>query len=157
MLTAWLSGHLMLSEMLASSTADRLGIDNSPSPEIVAALENWAVTFFEPIRAQFGPCRISSGYRCPPLNKAVGGVPDDAHEQGCGGDIEPLDSKYTPRDIVKWVIEQSGLPFDQCIHEHVGPADWCHLGGPLAQHGMAPRGEGMDYNGTAYVPWVVGS
>lgn len=152
-----LSENLMLSEMVFSATAERLGIDNTPPAAIVAALQNWATVFFEPLRAQFGPLRISSGYRCPALNKAVGGVPNDAHEQGCGGDILPLDARYSPRDLVKWVAEVSKLPFDQVIYEHSGGSKWCHLGGPLSQHGGIPRQEAMDYNGTAYVPWVVGS
>ena len=151
-----LSPHLTLSEMIASATADAKGIDNTPPASIVAALQNWATVFFEPLRSQFGPLRISSGYRCPALNAAVGGVPNDAHEQGCGGDIVPLDTQYTPRDLVRWVIEQSNLPFDQCIYEHVGQAFWCHLGGALPQHGGIPRQQGLDYNGTAYVPWTPG-
>jgi len=152
-----LSPHLSLDEMVYSATAEAKGIDNTPPASIVAMLQNWATVFFEPMRAQFGPLRISSGYRCQVLNAAVGGVPNDAHEQGCGGDIQPLDPQYTPRDLVRWVVEQSKLPFDQVIYEHVGPTFWCHLGGPLSQHGGIPRQEALDYNGTAYVPWVVGS
>jgi hypothetical protein len=152
-----LSPHLSLAEMVASSTAERLGIDNTPTADQIQSLTNWAMVFFEPVRAQFGPCRVSSGYRCTRLNAAVGGVPNDAHEQACGGDIQPLDPKYAPRDIVKWVAEESKLPFDQVIYEHDGVAFWCHLGGALAQHGGIPRQQALDYNGTAYVPWVTGS
>jgi len=51
-------------------------IDNSPSPLIQAKLVNLINNLLDPIRELWGePITVNSGYRCPLLNKAVGGVP----------------------------------------------------------------------------------
>ncbi len=149
-----LSDHLTLNEMLRSSKAQQLGIDNNPSVEIISALSSWAQNLFEPLRAQFGPLLVTSGYRCPKLNAAVGGAADSAHVFGCAGDLQPLDPRFTARDLVGWVADRSGLLYDQVIFEHPAEGEpWCHLGS--ARPGMGPaRQMALDWSGGKYVGWV---
>ena len=68
-----LSEHFSLEEMLFSSTAVRLGIENEPTLAIVADLKVLAQSL-EGVRELLGePMHIDSGYRCLALNKEIGG------------------------------------------------------------------------------------
>lgn len=116
-----LSPHFSLEELTASSTARRLGIDNTPPAE---ALANLAVTAngLEGVRSLLGqPMRIDSGFRCPALNRAVGGAKTSAHMSGYAADFV-CPEFGDPLAIVK-AIAASELPFDQVIQE----GTWVHI------------------------------
>ena len=75
-----LSPNFTLEELTYSATACRLKIDNTPSPEIKASLINLAKNVLQPIRNKWGqPIIVTSGYRCPLVNKAVGGAAGSQH------------------------------------------------------------------------------
>ena len=89
-----LSEHFMLSEFTRSSTAERLGLDNSldaSNPldqDVINNLRNLCEQVLEPLRAYAGqPIMIASGYRSPALNKAVRGSPQSQHLTGEAADI----------------------------------------------------------------------
>ena len=83
-----LSKNFRLSEFTRSDTAKRLGIVNEcSSVEQVLNLAYLCHTVLQPLRDRFGPIRINSGYRCPELNKAVGGVANSQHMRGEAADI----------------------------------------------------------------------
>jgi len=116
-----LTAHFTLEELTFSSTAQRLGIDNMPSPEIAAHLTVCAMGL-EKVRALLGaPLHIDSGYRCPALNKAVGGVPDSAHVQGYAADFVCQD--YGTPLMIARAIAGSDIAFDQVIQE----GSWVHI------------------------------
>ena len=71
-----LSKHFSLSEFISSNTAERLGIDNVPKDKaVIENLRNLCLEILQPLRDYVGaPVHINSGYRCPELNDAVGGV-----------------------------------------------------------------------------------
>jgi zinc D-Ala-D-Ala carboxypeptidase len=116
-----LTAHFSLEELLRSNTGERLHIDNSPSPEVVQHLMVLAQGL-EKIRALLGaPLNIDSGYRCPALNRAVGGVPDSAHVQGYAADFV-CPGYGSPLQIAR-AIAGSAIAFDQCIQE----GSWCHV------------------------------
>jgi len=123
-----LSPHFTLAELTASDTAVRLGIDNTPSPEVLANLTRVAA-MLERVRELVGsPIRVSSGYRSPALNRAVGGAKDSAHMLGLAADITvPV---MSPKALAL-LIRESGLICDQLIYE----GQWVHLGLSLG----APR------------------
>jgi zinc D-Ala-D-Ala carboxypeptidase len=116
-----LTDHFSLPELTFSSTAVRLGIDNSPSDEIVAHLRVLA-RGLERVRALLGhPMHIDSGYRCEALNAAVNGSKTSAHMQGYAADF--ICPAYgDPLRIVQ-AITRSSLAFDQCIQE----GTWVHI------------------------------
>ena len=68
-----ISKNFNLKELTASSTADRLDIDNGPSTEHLINLTVVTHKILQPVREQFGVVTVNSGYRSPALNKAVGG------------------------------------------------------------------------------------
>ena len=78
-----LTEHFKLSEFTNSSTATARGIDNTPNEQQIANLKRICEEILEPLRAFAGqPIIIGSGFRCPALNKAVGGVKNSQHMTG---------------------------------------------------------------------------
>ena len=115
--------YFKLSEFINSATANRLGIDNIPSFEVVDNLNRLA-DYLDGIRAKFGkPILISSGYRCPMLNKAVGGVVNSQHLKGLAADLVCSDMET----LLSIIRETKG--FDQVITEHNkgSKSYWIHV------------------------------
>lgn len=80
-------------EFEASQTAERGGICNVITTAAVRdAVKELVDTVLQPLRDRVGhPLRINSGYRCPVLNRAVGGVPTSQHVKGEAADIAAED------------------------------------------------------------------
>lgn len=119
-----LTEHFTLEELIASQTAARRGIDNTPSPAIIENLRATAAVM-ERVRKLVGdkPIRVSSGYRCPELNAAVGGSKNSAHMQGLAVDFTC--AGYGTVFEVATAIASSNIEFDQLIYEF---GTWVHLG-----------------------------
>lgn len=109
--------HFTIEELYASNKAKELGIDNKPSIQKMIHLVYLAAFVLEPLRVAMGmPIRISSGYRCDALNKAVGGVYNSQHLKGQAADI-CIDGDMTKgRKMFNYI--RDNLPFDQLIWEH---------------------------------------
>ncbi|SIO50443.1 Peptidase M15 [Burkholderia sp. GAS332] len=129
-----LTDHFTLDELTQSETAARRGIANTPSPAIVESLTRTAQTL-EQVRTLLGSCPVlvSSGYRSPALNAAVGGSATSAHVQGLAADFF-CPGFGSPLDICR-KIAASGIAFDQLIFE----GTWVHLG--LGVVGQKPRNQ----------------
>lgn len=144
-----LTEHFSLEEMTASATAAEKHIDNTPSPEIINNLTTTAQGL-ELVRAFLGnvPMRITSGYRCPDLNKAVGGVPDSAHLSGFAADFEA--PQYgSPLHIVA-SLAKSGIKYDQCIMEKI----WVHVSFDPKMRGEVLTANFHDGHDTTYTQGV---
>lgn len=122
-MTTYLSSHFTLEEMTDSQTAARQGIDNTPGPETVDTLRATAYAL-EAVRKELGehPILISSGYRSPALNKAVGGSQGSQHLLGQAVDFT-CPNFGTPRMIVKR-LKESAIQYDQLILEF---DRWVHV------------------------------
>ncbi|PHY20942.1 D-Ala-D-Ala carboxypeptidase family metallohydrolase [Caulobacter sp. BP25] len=118
-----MSEHFTLAEMTVSANAARLGLDNTPPPEIIARLKTVAQQL-ERIRELLGgkPIRITSCYRSPDVNRAAGGAKASAHLEGWAVDFVCPDYG-TPLQIAER-LERSAITFDQLIHEH---GVWVHI------------------------------
>lgn len=118
-----LSPHFSMSEMVVSQTAIRRGIPNAPSAEQTEHLQRLSNELLEPIRAEFGALRISSGVRLPALNEAIqGSSRTSAHQVGWAADFIPAAPAVKLKAIVDWV-SASALPYDQIIYE----GTWVHV------------------------------
>ena len=82
------ASYFKFSELTASATAERLGIDNTPPHAARKMLTILVEQLLDPIRRRYGaPIIVTSGYRCPSLNTAVDGVANSHHIVGCAADI----------------------------------------------------------------------
>jgi hypothetical protein len=147
-----LTEHFTLEEFTRSDRARVLGIVNTPTPAIVANLRRLA-KFAELVRSELGGAAmmISSGYRCPALNRAVGGAANSAHLDGLAIDFT-APAFGTPMAVCQ-ALNKSSLQFDQLIYERSGSAIWVHLG--IATEGKAPRRQVLtiDSRGTRVGLW----
>ena len=140
-----LSKNFTLKELTYSSTALRRGIDNEPSKEGIYKLTLLATELLQPLRERLGALRVTSGYRSPELNKAIGGsfkidengnyIPKSQHCR-----YEAVDLQFVRRGkmdnlaIYNTLIELD-LDYDQCILEfgdatqYIDPNNpaWIHL------------------------------
>lgn len=141
-----LSEHFTLDELTLSETAARKGIDNTPNQEEMNNLKRLA-HMLEEVRAIVGkPITISSGYRSPAVNKAVGGSASSSHMSGLAADINC--PGMTPAALAA-VIKSSSIRFDQLILEF---DRWVHVG--LSE--SAPRLQLLTIRtGTGYMKGIV--
>jgi hypothetical protein len=123
-----LSDHFSYAELTRSTTAVRKGISNSPTKEHAANLVQLCNEVLEPLRKLYGrPIRLSSGYRSPALNKAVGGSASSHHCYGMAVDID----QGNPAETMKiFNLLKAYGTFTQLIYEfgnlEDGP-DWVHV------------------------------
>lgn len=120
--------YFSISEMTRSDTARRLGIDNTPSDSIKKNLTLFINKILDPIREDWGsPIIVSSGYRCPELNKAVGGVNTSGHMYGFCADLQVKgDLRKFSNFVIEWMKEHQ-MKWDQIIWEKSGNVTWLHF------------------------------
>ena len=120
-----LTEHFTLSEFVRSETAENKHIDNTPSQEVVDNLRELCSNVLEPARVAFGaPIYITSGYRCPALNKAVGGKPTSQHLRGEAADLQVRGAENLRK--LYDAIKSRGV-FDQLLYESNGATKWIHV------------------------------
>ena len=114
------SSYFTISELTASATALREGIDNRPSKCAYHLLHVLVDQLLDPIREAWGePIVVSSGYRCKQLNALVGGVKNSHHILGCAADII-AGNRADHRKLFKMIqkMQQEGrIKFTQLILE----------------------------------------
>lgn len=123
--------YFTIRELTKSETAVRKGIDNTPSKEIEKSLTALINNVLDPLREKWGaPIRVSSGYRCPKLNKAIGGAVGSQHMKGEAADITSLSDSRNDNMALLQLLLNSGIVFDQVISEDVdsmGRPNWIHV------------------------------
>lgn len=131
--------NFTIGELIQSSTASRLGIDNNPTPIVRVHLTE-TITLLESIRAEWEEycaehslgtpaIRVSSGYRSPELNKAVGGVKTSAHVLGYAADLIPVNGMQDEFEkFMSEVFSKKGYAYDQIIIEWSKTSRWIHVG-----------------------------
>jgi zinc D-Ala-D-Ala carboxypeptidase len=126
-MTMQLSQHFTLAELVASSTATRLRLDNTPPDSVIASLRTTA-EMLERIRSTLGvPVMVTSGYRSPAVNKAVGGVTSSDHTMGQAADfVAPkYGSPYLIASLLAPLVSTLGI--EQLILEGVKGKQWIHV------------------------------
>ena len=109
-----LTKHFTLEEFTRSSNAKARGIDNTVPLQFIPSLRNLCEKVLEPLRERVKePVIISSGYRCPALNRAVGGSNTSQHMKGEACDIYMEDKTK----LRKWFAILMDGDFDQLIFE----------------------------------------
>ena len=120
-----LSKNFVLSEVTRSNTAKRLGIDNAPKNDHLKSMQRIISELAQPMRDALGPIRITSGYRSPELNRAIGGSSKSQHCKGQALDLQFWkDGQMCNKEIYDWVLK-SDIEFDQMINEF--DFAWIHI------------------------------
>lgn len=111
-----------LEEFIVSQTATRRGIDNTPDNRVVDELRRLVHYILDPLRdITKSPITVSSGYRSPELNKAIGGSSTSQH---CFGQAADINCPVIGPERLFNLIKNSKLPFDQLINEY---DSWVHV------------------------------
>ncbi len=138
-----LSDNFTLAELCKSATANRLGIDNTPNVHEIDKLRRLAIQVLQPIRDEFGPVKVNSGYRCLELNRAIGSKDTSQHTKGEAADIEVVG--LSNWELAFWIKEN--LVYDQLLLEFCWSHDdyisgndvidlnkgWCHISRVLGE------------------------
>ena len=110
-----LSNNFSLKELTASQTAERKGIDNTPSPTHQENLKSLCTHVLQPVRDHFGHVvSVSSGYRSPELCTAIGSKSTSQHAKGEAADFEIFG--VSNKELADWI--HYNLNYDQLILEY---------------------------------------
>lgn len=121
-----MKNYFTISELSHSTTADARGINNTPP---ISVCDNLLILISEclnPIRSLYGkPISVTSGYRCPELNKLVGGKPTSQHAYGQAADLVGANAEETKR--IYDIAVELGV-FDQVLFEtNSKGSKWVHI------------------------------
>jgi len=110
-----ISNHFTYEEFERSSKANETGIDNRiPSDKIRYAIRILVLNLLQPLRDQLQrPLVVVSGYRCPALNRAVGGSVSSQHMKGEAADVYCTDALEAL--LLVQIVLRHCLPFDRLI------------------------------------------
>ena len=150
-----LSPHFTVAEFAASDTAARLGIDNSLPDELVANAMATAM-MLERIREQLStlagrtvPIIITSGYRCPALNRSIGSGKTSDHITASAADFR-APAFGTPYEVCIALAPHVGdLRIGQLIFEF---ARWVHVS---TRRPEKPVNRILTISGRGTVPGIV--
>jgi len=122
-----LTKNFSISELTKSQTAERKGIDNTPSTEHQENLKSLCENVLQPVRDHFSRVvSISSGYRSPVLCAAIGSKSTSQHARGEAADFEIFG--LSNKELADWINEN--LDYDQLILEYWKESDpnsgWVH-------------------------------
>ena len=114
-----LSKDFTLSEFTDTDT----GLPNVPGQEEIRNLKLLVQKVLQPARNKFGVINVTSGYRSPEVNSAVGGSATSDHLYGRAADIQCEDMVAVFNYIRKY------LPFKQLIWEFGTDSQpsWIHV------------------------------
>ena len=107
--------HFTISEMLKSDTAVKHKLWNGAPQEAEENLRSLVEQVLDPLREAYGrPVHVNSGYRCPRLNRLVGGSPNSQHMRGEAADISPVVGNEADLPELARLLIDNGK-FDQLI------------------------------------------
>ena len=115
--------YFKIEELTHSLTAKAHSIANVPTAEALKNLEQLVCNVLDPIRERWqSPIYINSGYRCPVLNRKVGGVENSYHVRGMAADITAKSVFYNTALYTEIrIMHAKGLiPLTECYLERQG-------------------------------------
>ncbi len=141
----YLTDNFSLQEMIRSSYATRMGLDNTPTRKQKQNLVE-VCEVLEGVREMLGgrSLFVSSGLRKGKVNDGQGGARNSVHKLGLAADLDNLpDGNYEAFLQIVPHVSRGDLPIDQIIGEFFiegePRAGWIHIG--LARGGGKPRNQ----------------
>jgi hypothetical protein len=146
-----ISKHITLTEATKSNTATRLGINNTPNEATIETMKLTAEKVFEPLREILGAIKVSSFYRSPDLNRAIGGSKTSQHCKGEAIDMQGVNVSNAELFEEACKLED----FDQIIWEFgtLTEPDWVHVSYSKTQNRKQILRATKIGKRTAYVPY----
>ena len=121
-----LSPNFSLRELTKSQTAERKGIDNTPTEEHTENLKLLCENILQPVRDHFGRVTVTSCFRSPELCVKIGSSLNSQHTRAEAADFECLGTSNA--EVFDWI--KANLPYDQMILEFFTPGEpnsgWIH-------------------------------
>jgi hypothetical protein len=127
--------------------------DGAILPACLPVLTNLCQSVLEPIRAQFGPLLVTSGYRPPLANAEAHGQPNSEHiytPAWAAADFAPP-AGVSPRSVFDWCRKNPSLPYHQLILEHGQVSTVIHVSINLRMPGVRSVLEGATHNAVPYI------
>lgn len=138
-----LSNNFTLEEMTKSATAQQLGINNTPTPEVLAQLKKLCTDILQPIRDKYKhPITITSGYRSKKVNEAVKGAKNSQHMKGEAADIKcSATTKATLFNLILQMMKTGEIKVGQLIWEYGTKKEprWIHVSLPYYKVGATKQ------------------
>jgi len=123
-----LSKHFSFREMTKTSHRRFQNSNIKDGLEHYDKLKSVATDLLEPVRARFRrPVIVTSGYRGPDLNKAIGGSKTSQHMKAEAADFHV--NRVDLRKVWKWIAYESDVMFGQLILEGwaANKPTWIHI------------------------------
>lgn len=118
--------YFTMGEMMRSTIAEKKGIDNKCTKEDAERLKKLIEKVLDPLREAYGkPIVVTSGYRCPALNKAVGGSPTSDHMKGCAADVHGTPNTKEENKRLFYLAQSINIEWKQLIDEK--NFSWVHI------------------------------
>ena len=121
--------YFTITELCRSDTAIEKGIDNTAPPQVRVNLSILVNNLLDPLREAWrSPIKVTSGFRCGVLNRAVGGASTSAHLYGYAADVVPMNGNMSEfkEFVTRWA---QGKKFDQILLEKDSKGrEWVHIG-----------------------------
>jgi len=149
-----LAEHFTLAELVASEYATRHEIDNTPDTEALANLHALAEGL-ERARVILGePMIVSSGYRSPKVNSAVGGSRTSYHQRGLAADFRC--AGQSPAEICKRLLFAKDIVlYDKLILEYPRSGGWTHIQFPDGEASPRQHEYTIFSRATGYQPGIL--
>lgn len=144
-----LSNNFFLYEFLRSKTALRMRYNEQfePDVDVIENLSSLCNNILQPVRDRISESmptskisiEITSGYRCPRVNKRIGGSKNSFHSYGMAADCElyvnGIESNRLLFDTILNMTKSGDIIFAECIYEFgsydkdtkIGEPDWVHI------------------------------
>jgi hypothetical protein len=124
-----ISKNVTYAEAIKSQTATRLGLENTPNEEQLENMKKVANECFQKAREHFGvPIAVTSFFRSPEVNRAIGGSTTSEHCQGKAMDIDAdVFGGVSNSDLFHFF--KDNCEFNQLIWEYGNDnnPDWVHI------------------------------
>ena len=121
--------YLTFAEAIRSDTARRKGISNMPTEAQYLRMKAVYEHIYAPLCREFGKLPVSSFFRSPMVNRAVGGSKSSQHMKGEAIDID-CDGYGRISNKSLYAYIKANMNFDQLILEYPdahGNPGWVHV------------------------------
>jgi len=110
---------------LTELTTTNTGLPNTPNTQDIVNLTRLVVFVLDPLRVDVGKLIVSSAYRSPLVNDAVGGSETSYHKRGLAADIQ---SPLMPiKQLWAAIRSSDNRHIDKAILEILGGKEWIHI------------------------------